>query len=91
MIRPPSRTEWDTSGLSAERRAYLDDGLSFEEIAARVIENATVICSRIEPYERPPRGERKKDGRQIIFVVRVAPETCDLLYNAPDGMRGRYP
>ncbi|OCK55549.1 hypothetical protein [Bradyrhizobium sp. LMTR 3] len=85
MIRPPSSTEWDTSRLSAERRAYLDKGLLFKEIAAQVIESATVISSRIEPYRT---GE--KDGRQIIFVVHVAPQTCDLLYNAPDGIRGRY-
>ncbi|MBR1227025.1 hypothetical protein JQ600_19020 [Bradyrhizobium sp. AUGA SZCCT0176] len=88
MIKPPSRTEWDTSALVANGRTYLDDGLSFKEIAARVIESATVISSRIEPYCTAPRGE--EDGRRIIFVVRVAPQTCDLLYNAPDGMRGRY-
>ncbi|OSI21193.1 hypothetical protein [Bradyrhizobium canariense] len=88
MIRPPSKTEWGTSGLSAERRAYLDAGLSFEKITTRVIESATVISSCIEPYRNAPRGER--DGRQIIFVVRTSAQLCDLLYNAPDGMRGRY-
>ena len=30
------------------------------------------------------------DARQAIFVVKMDFETCDLLYNAPDGMRGRY-
>ncbi|MCK1303900.1 hypothetical protein IVB33_39910 [Bradyrhizobium sp. 24] len=87
-IKPPSKTEWDTSALAASRRAYLDEGLSFEQIAARVIGSATLISSRIEPYRTAPGDE--EDGRQIIFVVRAAPQTSDLLYNAPDGMRGRY-
>jgi hypothetical protein len=85
MIKPPSKTEWDTSELSAERRTYLDGCLSFEQIAERMISSATVISSSIEPYRTGAR-----DGRQIIFVVRVAPQTCDLLYSAPDGLRGRY-
>jgi hypothetical protein len=88
MIRPLRNTAWDTSALAGERRAYIDKGLSFEEIALRVIGSAAVISSRIEPYGTAPPGE--EDGRQIIFVVRVAPQTCDLLYNAPDGLRGRY-
>jgi hypothetical protein len=89
LIRPPDKPEWDTSGLTAKRRAYLDEGLSFEEIAARVIASATVISARIERYCEP-RLLGEKDGRQIVFVVRVGSKTCDLLYNAPDGMRGRY-
>lgn len=89
IIRPPSKMEWDTSRLWATGRAYLDnDDLSFKEIASRVIESATVISNRIRPYDDAPPGE--EDGRQIIFIVRVEPQTCDLLYNAPDGMRGRY-
>jgi hypothetical protein len=88
MIRRPDKTEWDTLALSAKRRAYLDDDLSFEEIASRVIERAEVISSKIEPYDTAPSGE--KDGRQIIFVARSELQTCDLLYNAPDGMRSRY-
>jgi len=88
MIKPPSRIEWDTSALSADRRIYLDTDLSFEQMAAQVIEHAAVIGSRIEPYDSAPPGE--KDGRQIIFVVRSDPKTCDLLYNASDGLRGRY-
>jgi hypothetical protein len=88
MIRRPDKTELDTLALSAKRRAYLDDDLSFEEIALRVIERAEVISNKIEPYDTAPSGE--KDGRQIIFIVRSELQTCDLLYNAPDGMRGRY-
>ncbi|MEY9182367.1 hypothetical protein [Bradyrhizobium sp. USDA 313] len=88
MIRPPDKAEWDTSVVSAKRRDYLDEGLSFDEIAARVIETATVFNCSIKPYSDAP--YREKDGRQIIFVVRVAPQTCDLLYDAPDGLRGRY-
>ncbi|WP_440642025.1 hypothetical protein ACSHT2_13685 [Bradyrhizobium sp. PUT101] len=88
MITPPCTMRWDTSELSAERRSYLDEGLSFEQIAARLVESATVISSCIEPYRTAPRGE--EDGRQIIFVLRSDQQTCDLFYNAPDGLRGRY-
>ncbi len=80
--------EWDTSRLSTERRAYLDEGWSFERIAARVVGGATVISNDTKRYCDAPLGE--KDGRQIVIVVRCELQTCDLLYNAPDGMRGRY-
>jgi hypothetical protein len=70
-MKSPSATEWDMSSLSAERRAYLDEGLSFQQIAARVIDSVNVISNEIEPYRTAPQTE--KDGRQIIFVVRVAP------------------
>jgi len=43
----------------------------------------------VKPYDAPVRGE-PKDARQVIFVICVDNETCDLLYNAPDGLRGRY-
>ena len=89
MSRLPSKTEWDTSRLLAEGRAYLEsDDLSFEEIASQATQSAAIISNRIKPYNDAPLGE--EDGRQIIFVVRVAPEVSDLLYNARDGMRGRY-
>ncbi|MET3842050.1 hypothetical protein [Bradyrhizobium sp. OAE829] len=88
MIKPPDKMEWNTAALSAKGRTYLDDNLSFEKIAAQVIKYATVISTLIEPYHDAPHGE--EDGRQIIFVVHVGLKTCDLLYNAPDGMRGRY-
>ena len=71
LIGSPEKTEWDTSAISARGRAYLDDDLSFEEIAARVIESATVISNRIEPYLRPrPRGEEWATDR--IFIIRVS-------------------
>jgi hypothetical protein len=85
IIRSPNKTEWNTSALAASGRAY---DLCFEEIAARVIESATVISARFKLYDDASPDE--EDGRQIVFVVRVAPQTCDVLYNAPDGMRGRY-
>ena len=88
MIKRPDMAQWDTSALEDARRTYLEAGLSFEQIAARVIESAQIVGSKIEPYNTAPRGE--KDGRQIIFVVRAGLENCDLLYNAPDGLRGRY-
>jgi hypothetical protein len=89
MIRRPFPTEWNTSQLPSDRRMYLDSGLSFEEITARVLNETRVIHSAIEPYRTPATGE-PKEPRQILFLICVADETCDLLYNAPDGLRGRY-
>ena len=91
-IRKPSPTEWDTSQLPNGRRTYLDSGMSFEEMVARLLGETTVIRSTICPYESPASDEPKqaRKARQIIFLIQGGHETCDLLYNAPDGLRGRY-
>ena len=90
MIRKPFPDEWDVSGLPSDRRKLLDGDLSFEEMLSRM--GAKVVRARIEPYQNPPQDEKSeaREARQAIFVVRVASQTCDLLYNAPDGLRGRY-
>jgi hypothetical protein len=89
MIRRPFPDEWDTSQLLGSRRVYLESGLSFETIVARMASETQIIGVRIEPYGMPAPGE-PKDARQIVFQVRVDHETCDLFYNAPDGLRGLY-
>jgi hypothetical protein len=88
----PNQTEWDTSSLSAARRAYLDADLSFEDIASRVVQEAKIINSKIEPYRKLPPSATKDvvSARQVIFVICVEPDTCDLLYSARDGLRARY-
>jgi hypothetical protein len=88
MIDPPIREHWDVSRLSAHGRAYLEANLSFEAISAQVMAGTEVVRSWIEDYETAPASE--KDGRRVIFLVRIEPEASDLLYNAPDGLRGRY-
>ncbi len=88
-ITPPSFSEWDTSKLDPRRRKYLDSGMSFDEIVQRVVSRIEITEVSIKPYCRPDRGE-PEDARQVIFVIRVEPKTCDLVYNAPDGLRGRY-
>jgi len=92
VIRKPFPTEWGTSLLPNERRAYLDSGMSFEEMVARLLGETQVVRSTICPYEQPAPGEAKqaREARQITFLIQAGPETCDLLYNAPDGLRGRY-
>lgn len=90
MIRRPFPTEWHTSQLPDSRRTHLDSGLSFEEIANRILAEMRIIHGEIEPYETPAPGEPKKGVRQVIFLICVGDDTCDLLYNAPDGLRGRY-
>ncbi len=48
MIRRPFPTEWDTSQLPNNRRTYLDSGLSFDEVASRVLKMiAATLLSRI--------------------------------------------
>jgi hypothetical protein len=91
-IRTPFSSEWDTTQLPAERRAHLDSGLSFEQMVSRVLTEMKIIRVSVKPYEMPAPGEPKdaRDARQIIFLLGVADETCDLLFNAPDGLRGRY-
>jgi hypothetical protein len=89
MIRLPFPTKWDTSQLPTNRRSYLDSDLSFQEIADRVLTEMQIIRVNIEPYKTPARGE-PKDARQVAFLVGIGEETSDLLYNARDGLRGRY-
>lgn len=48
-----------------------------------------VVDNRIDPYEST-RDPREKKARQIIFRLSVSPRTCDLFYNARDGLRARY-
>jgi hypothetical protein len=80
--------EWDTSNLSAERRAYLDSNFSFEAIASRVISKSEIAKVEIRPYGDAPPHE--KDGRQVVFLIHLVREESDLLYNSADGLRGRY-
>ncbi len=89
MIRRPLPAEWDTSQLSLDRRAYLDDGLSFEEIVAGLFTEMQVTCATIQPY-RTPAASEPRDARQVVFVFSTSKEACDLLYNAADGLRARY-
>lgn len=89
-IRPPSRTEWDTSRMG---RAYLDDNIRFGEMAAQAVDRAAIIGGKIEPYRNRAREDDPKEARrarQAILVAKIGQKTCDLLFNAPDGMRGRY-
>jgi hypothetical protein len=89
MIRRPLPAEWNTSGLPAARRAYLDGNASFDEIAARIFSEAQVVRATVKPYNTPAPAD-PRNTRQIIFLVCIKKEICDLLYNAPDGLRGRY-
>jgi hypothetical protein len=77
------------SRLPPNRYAYLNLGLSFEQIAAWITAELQIHGARIKPYNAPARGE-PKNSRQIVFLVQVGAEVCDLFYNAPDGLRGRY-
>jgi hypothetical protein len=89
MIRRSFPGEWNTSQLPGDRRAYLDSGLSFEELASRLITERQVMHVKLKRYQDPAPGE-PKDAQQVVFLIRVGDETCDVLYNAPDGLRGRY-
>lgn len=73
-------------------RAYLDADLCFEDIAAQAADRAGIVCGSVEPYRdrAPEEPKEARRARQAVFVARIDNETCDLLFNAPDGMRGRY-
>jgi hypothetical protein len=89
MIRAPTAAEWDTSKLSPERRVYLDCGSRFEDMGARLLNEMEIVHATIAHY-RDPAQDEPTDARQAAFVITVSSELCDLLYNAPDGLRGRY-
>lgn len=89
MIRKPFQSEWDTSRLSESRREYLDAGQSFEDVVDQMKAGVEINRACIKPFDRPARGE-PKHAQQIIFIVRIGNQASDLLYNGPDGLRGRY-
>ena len=89
MAGIPSSAEWDTSLLPGSRRAYLDSGRSFEEIARSGAVEAKVLKLWSERYRDRPKNV-SNGARQVCFRVQVSKQTYDLLYNAPDGIRGRY-
>ena len=88
-MTPPDLDEWDTLNMPASRRAYLDKGISFEDIAASTVIEAQILKTWIRPLETPPK-HGPKNFRQVCFLIRVCKQTYDLFYNAPDGLRGRY-
>ena len=89
MGQVPGSEKWDTSSLPECRRAYLDSGRSFEEIVGQLVEEAEVRRAWIDPYRTHPTGT-PKETRQVCFRLSICPATFDLLYNSPDGLRGRY-
>ena len=68
----PEPDEWDTSNLPASRRAYLDKGISFEDIAASTVIEAQILKTWIRPLETPPLfgpGARSCRGRGHVTVA----------------------
>jgi hypothetical protein len=92
MIRKPGLAEWDISAVAVGARTYLADDLRFEDIAFRAATRAQVTNGQIRPYMDLDEDDPKDahDARQAIFVLKMDCKACDLLYHAPDGMRGRY-
>jgi len=89
----PGRDEWDVSGLPADRRHYLERAISFEQIIDMLLQGAVVLAGRMERYKDPPKGMPKEiyqETYQAVFQVRTDLMVYDLIYNAPDGLRGRY-
>ena len=89
MSLPPPQEEWDVSAPANAGRGYLVTGLSYEAIVAQLSSHAKICRVWIKRYEMPARDEAK-NARQICFLVEIGIAQCDLLYNAPDGLRGRY-
>jgi len=89
MIAKPSPSEWDTSRLPAERREYLDRDQSFEDMLTQLVECAEVTRIIPKPFDSA-KTEDERRARQVVFVVRASFRLSDLLFNARDGLRGRY-
>ena len=87
-MSPPGPNGWDTSKLPESRRAYLDNGRSFENIAGLIAAEAEITKYWIGPLRDKPKNFPNFD--QACFRVRVSSEAYDLFHNAPDGLRGRY-
>lgn len=81
----PGTSEWDFSHLPPVRHAYLMSAYSFETIVREFIAELRVLEGFIRPSENTHEG-----ARQAIFRVKTNSQAYDLLYNAPDGLRGRY-
>ena len=55
-----------------------------------VLAGMRVSSARIKPYDHGRPASKRSKRMMFIFVVWAGDEVCDLLYNAPDGLRGRY-
>lgn len=89
MNMVPNETQWGMSRLPKNRRQYLERRVSFEKIAQMIVDSASSIRGWIEDYETAPKKMRRVTFRGC-FAVTVDLEAYDHLYNAPDGLRGRY-
>ncbi len=87
-LRPPP-SEWCVTHLPVHRRAYLASNVAFEDIIEDMVSGVEIFHSFVRPYSSPP-DKVAKDATQVIFVLEVGNRICDLLYNAPDGLRARY-
>jgi hypothetical protein len=74
------------SNLPDSRRTYLNKEISFEDITELTVGEAQIQKTWIRPRYKPP----NTTFRQVCFRIHVNRQTYDLLYNAPDGLRGRY-
>jgi hypothetical protein len=92
MTTLPSSDEWSFAEFDAERRAYLDRDMVFDEMAKRIADLAVVNTGRIDPW-RAVNPEAPVDTTwRVWFTISVAdePRLSDLFYNGRDGVRGRY-
>lgn len=89
MGLPPNAQEWDTSALPQCRRDYLDGRWSFDQLAASLVAESVICHVLVEPYDTHPPSV-PKETRRVRFRASISHKTYDLLFNAPDGLRGRY-
>jgi hypothetical protein len=88
MIRRPFKADWDVSQLPPNRQEDLEC-TSFEQRATRIAGECKITHISVARY-RDPAPDEPKDARQVVFRFCVSEQACDIFFNAPDGLRGRY-
>lgn len=91
MSAIPQSHEWSTDDLPADRRSYLEDAWTFEEITDLIVSEAKPhVPAEVRPFESARVGTQEARSRQIVIRITVSPRACDLMFNARDGLRARY-
>jgi hypothetical protein len=92
MTTLPSSDEWSFAEFDAERRAYLDRDMPFDEMAKRIADLAIVNTGCVDPLrmENPEAPMGTTWRARFTISVGDEPRLSDLFYNGRDGVRGRY-
>ena len=86
----PSEDEWSFTEFPPERRAYLENSLSFENVAQNIASEATCAGIEIDPLLTAAPDAPSRTTWRACFKVRTNTQLSDIFYNGRDGLRGRF-